>query len=62
MATGRLKTSSDQLFVRSDGAVTPLSMSKEHGSGVAWGSGAYIQGAQYVWVLTPCLPNWGCIQ
>lgn len=32
--------------------VTPLSMSKEHGSGVAWGSGAYIQGAQHVWVLT----------
>ncbi len=32
--------------------VTPLSMSKEHGSGVAWGSGTYIQGAQHVWVLT----------
>lgn len=32
--------------------VTPLSMSKEHGSGVAWGSGTYIKGAQHVWVLT----------
>lgn len=32
--------------------VTPLSMSKEHGSGVAWGSGTHIQGAQHVWVLT----------
>lgn len=32
--------------------VTPLSMSKEYGSGVAWGSGTYIQGAQHVWVLT----------
>lgn len=32
--------------------VTPLSMSKEYGSGVAWGSGTYIKGAQHVWVLT----------
>jgi hypothetical protein len=32
--------------------VTPLTMSEEHGSGVAWGSGTYIQGAQHVWVLT----------
>jgi hypothetical protein len=32
--------------------VTPLSMSEEYGSGVAWGSGTYIQGAQHVWVLT----------
>lgn len=32
--------------------VTPLSMSKEHGSGVAWGSGTYIRGTQLVWVLT----------
>lgn len=32
--------------------VTPLSMSEAHGSGVAWGSGTYIQGAQHVWVLT----------
>jgi hypothetical protein len=32
--------------------VTPLSMSEAHGSGVAWGSGTYFQGAQNVWVLT----------
>ena len=32
--------------------VTPLSMSEAHGSGVAWGSGTYIQGAKHVWVLT----------
>ena len=32
--------------------VTPLSMSEAHGSGVSWGSGTYVQGAQHVWVLT----------
>ena len=32
--------------------VTPLSMSQEHGSGVAWGSGTYVQGSDQVWVLT----------
>lgn len=32
--------------------VTPLSMSEAHGSGVAWGSGTYFQGAKNVWVLT----------
>lgn len=32
--------------------VTPLSMSKEYGSGTAWGSGTYIEGAELTWILT----------
>lgn len=31
---------------------TPLSMSEEYGSGTAWGSGTYIEGATLTWVLT----------
>ena len=32
--------------------VTPLSMSMAQDSGVAWGSGTYIQGPDAVWILT----------
>lgn len=32
--------------------VTPLSMSIQHSSGVAWGSGTYVQGPKHVWILT----------
>lgn len=32
--------------------VTPLSMSMEHGSGTAWGSGTYVEGASLTWILT----------
>nr|WP_315261039.1 hypothetical protein [uncultured Duganella sp.] len=31
---------------------TPLSMSEEHGSGTAWGSGTYVAGPDATWVLT----------
>lgn len=38
-------------FVKS--FVTPISMSQEHGSGVAWGSGSYmVDGGGLVWLLT----------
>jgi len=32
--------------------VTPLSMSREPGSGVAWGTGSYVQGVDGTWMLT----------
>lgn len=31
---------------------TPLSMSEQHGSGTAWGSGTYIAGPELTWILT----------
>lgn len=31
---------------------TPLTMSEEHGSGTAWGSGTYIEGPDLTWILT----------
>lgn len=32
--------------------VTPISMSEEHGSGVAWGSGSYLEGNKGAWLIT----------
>jgi len=32
--------------------VTPISMSEEHGSGVAWGSGGYLAGVEGIWLIT----------
>ena len=32
--------------------LTPISMSEEHGSGVAWGSGSYLEGNKGAWLIT----------
>lgn len=46
--------------------VTPISMSEEPGSGVAWGTGTYISGASNNWIITAChvvedVPPTGCM-